>query len=98
MKTRAIRIGATGGPEALRLEEIDVPEPGAGQARVRQSAIGVNFIDVYHRSGLYPLPSLPHGLGSEGAGGLQSVGPGGTLVKPGDRLAYPGRAARAHAG
>jgi|SRR5882724_10042552 len=98
MKTRAIRIGATGGPEALRLEEIDVPEPGAGQARVRQSAIGVNFIDVYHRSGLYPLPSLPHGLGSEGAGVVESVGPGVTVVKPGDRVAYAGGAPGAYSG
>ncbi|MBI3450364.1 MAG: quinone oxidoreductase [Acidobacteria bacterium] len=98
MRTRAIRIHATGGPDALRLDEIDVPEPGAGEARVRHTAIGVNFIDVYHRSGLYPLPSLPHGLGSEAAGVVESVGPGVTLVKPGDRVAYAGGGPGAYAG
>jgi NADPH:quinone reductase len=83
----AIRVHEFGGPEALRWEEIDVPEPGPGQARVRQTAVGVNFIDVYHRTGLYPLP-LPTGIGSEGAGIVDAVGPGVTEVQVGERVAY----------
>jgi NADPH2:quinone reductase len=86
--TRAIRIHKTGGPEVLQLENVDPGKPGPGQAFVRHKAIGINFIDTYHRSGLYPLPSLPHGIGSEGAGVVESVGSGVTLVKPGDRVAY----------
>src|SRR6202795_1634646 len=77
--TKAIRFHQTGGPEVLRWEDIEVGEPGEGQARVRHTAVGVNFIDTYHRSGLYPLP-LPSGLGSEAPG----------AVKPGDRVAYAG--------
>ena len=64
MKTRAIRMHEFGGPEVLQFEEIELPEPGQGEARVRHTAIGLNFIDTYHRSGLYPL-DLPNGLGSE---------------------------------
>lgn len=79
---RAIRLYRTGGPEVLQWEEVEVGEPGEGQARVRHTAIGVNFIDTYHRSGLYPLP-LPTGLGSEGAGVVEAVGPRVTHVKPG---------------
>jgi len=86
---KAIRLHRTGGPEVLQWEEVEVGEPGLGQARARQTAIGVNFIDTYHRSGLYPLP-LPTGLGSEGAGIVEAVGPGVTHVKPGDRVAYAG--------
>src|SRR5436190_2748875 len=86
---KAIRLHQTGGPEVLRWEEVEVGEPGEGQARVRHTAIGVNFIDTYHRSGLYPLP-LPTGLGSEGAGVVEAVGPGVTHVRPGDRVAYAG--------
>ena len=86
--TRAIRIHATGGPEVMRLEDIDPGTPGPGQALVRHTAIGVNFIDTYHRSGLYPLASLPHGLGSEAAGVVEAVGPGVTVVAPGRRVAY----------
>jgi NADPH:quinone reductase len=78
MKTHAIRIHTTGGPEVLRLEEIDTGAPAPGQALVRHTAIGVNFIDTYHRSGLYPLPGLPHGIGSEAAGVVEAVGPGVT--------------------
>src|SRR5215211_2769539 len=85
----AIRVYQTGGPEVLRWEEVEVGEPGAGQARVRHTAVGVNFVDTYHRSGLYPL-ALPGGLGSEGAGVVEAVGPGVTHVKPGDRVAYAG--------
>ena len=86
---KAIRITATGGPEVLRWEDVEVGEPGEGQARVRHTAVGVNFIDTYHRSGLYPLP-LPSGLGSEAAGVVEAVGPGVTVVRPGDRVAYAG--------
>jgi NADPH2:quinone reductase len=86
---KAIRIHQTGGPEVLRWEDVAVSEPGEGQARVRHTAIGVNFIDTYHRSGLYPLP-LPTGLGSEAAGVVEAVGPGVTVVRPGERVAYAG--------
>jgi NADPH2:quinone reductase len=84
---KAIRIHETGGPEVLRLEEVAVGEPGAGEARVRHTAVGVNYIDTYHRSGLYKLP-LPAGIGVEAAGVVEAVGPGVSLVKPGDRVAY----------
>src|SRR6266540_2156283 len=86
---KAIRIRETGGPEVLRLEEIAVPDPAPGEARVRHAAIGVNFVDVYHRTGLYPLP-LPSGLGVEGAGTVDAVGAGVTHVRAGDRVAYMG--------
>jgi NADPH2:quinone reductase len=84
---RAIRIHKTGGPEVLQLDEIDLPAPGAGQATVRHHAIGVNFIDAYFRSGLYPAP-LPLIPGGEGAGEVTAVGPGVEGFKPGDRVAY----------
>ena len=83
----AIRFHQTGGPEVLRLEDVEVGEPGEGQARVRHAAIGVNFIDTYHRTGLYPLP-LPSGLGVEAAGVVEAVGKGVAHVKKGDRVAY----------
>ncbi|QEH38494.1 Quinone oxidoreductase 1 [Aquisphaera giovannonii] len=86
---KAIRLTQTGGPEVLRWEEVEVGEPGEGQARIRHTAVGVNYIDTYHRSGLYPIP-LPGGLGSEAAGVVEAVGPGVTAVKPGDRVAYAG--------
>jgi NADPH2:quinone reductase len=86
---KAIRITETGGPEVLRWENVELGEPSEGQARVRHTAVGVNFVDTYHRSGLYPLP-LPSGLGSEAAGVVEAVGPGVTLVKSGDRVAYAG--------
>jgi NADPH2:quinone reductase len=86
---KAIRFYQTGGPEVLQWEDVDVGDPGAGQARVRQTAIGVNFVDTYHRSGLYPV-SLPSGLGSEAAGVVEAVGPGVTSIRPGDRVAYAG--------
>jgi NADPH2:quinone reductase len=85
---RAIRIERTGGPEVLQPVEVDAPgEPGPGEVRVRHHACGVNFIDTYHRSGLYPLP-LPAVLGVEAAGVVEAVGPGVTHVAPGDRVAY----------
>jgi NADPH:quinone reductase len=87
--TRAIRVHKTGGLEVLQWEEVDVGQSGEGQARVRHTAIGVNFIDTYHRSGLYPL-HLPTGLGSEGAGLVEAVGPGVSHVEVGDRVAYAG--------
>ncbi|HET8542245.1 MAG TPA: quinone oxidoreductase [Anaeromyxobacter sp.] len=86
---KAIRIHQTGGPEVLRLEDVAVGEPGGGEARVRHAAIGVNFVDIYHRTGLYPLP-LPTGLGVEGAGVVEAVGAGVAHVRPGDRVAYVG--------
>ena len=70
---RAIRFHQTGGPDVLRFEDVQVGAPGAGEARIRHTAIGVNFVDVYHRSGLYPMP-LPSGLGVEGAGVVEEVG------------------------
>jgi NADPH2:quinone reductase len=87
---KAIRFARTGGPEVLELAEVEVGEPGPGEARVRNHAIGVNFIDVYFRNGLYPL-DLPNGLGQEGAGVVEAVGPDVTHVKPGDRVAYAAR-------
>lgn len=85
----SIRIHRTGGPEVLTIEEVPAGEPGAGQARLRHTAIGVNFIDTYHRSGLYPLP-LPTGLGSEAAGVVEAVGAEVEHVRVGDRVAYAG--------
>jgi NADPH2:quinone reductase len=85
---KAIRIHEHGGPEVLRWEEVEVGEPSPGQLRVRHGAVGLNYIDVYHRTGLYPLPSLPWTLGMEGAGQVEAVGEGVTEFKPGDRIAY----------
>jgi NADPH2:quinone reductase len=87
--SKAIRFHKTGGPEVMQVEEVAVGEPAAGQARIRHTAIGVNFIDTYHRSGLYPMP-MPSGLGSEGAGVVEALGPGVTGLKVGDRVAYTG--------
>jgi NADPH2:quinone reductase len=84
---KAIRIERTGGPEVLRFVDVKVGPPGAGEARLRQTAIGVDFVDVYHRTGLYPL-SLPTGIGVEAAGVVEEVGAGVERVKPGDRVAY----------
>ena len=85
----AIRFHQTGGPEVLFREEIVVGDPAPGEARVRHEAVGLNYIDTYHRSGLYPLP-LPSGLGLEGAGVVEAVGEGVTDLRPGDRVAYAG--------
>jgi len=92
----AIRIHQTGGPEALTWEAVDVPAPAAGEATVRHHAVGLNFIDTYHRTGLYPLP-LPSGIGLEGAGVVEAVGAGVTEVKVGDRVAYAGGPVGAYA-
>jgi NADPH2:quinone reductase len=83
----AIRIHKTGGPEVLTWEEIALGKPGPGEVRLRQTAVGLNFIDTYNRKGIYPL-QLPSGLGGEGAGVVEEVGPGVTDLKPGDRVAY----------
>ncbi len=87
MKTHAIRIHQPGGPEAMVWEEVELAEPGPGQVRLRHTAIGLNFIDVYHRTGLYPAP-LPFTPGLEGAGIVETVGDGVTEFKTGDRVAY----------
>ena len=85
----AIRFHRTGGPEVLCLEEVEIGAPAPGEARVRHHAIGLNFIDTYHRSGLYPLP-LPSGIGLEGAGVVEAVGEGVRDLAVGDRVAYAG--------
>ncbi|CAH0139295.1 Quinone oxidoreductase 1 [Massilia sp. Bi118] len=87
---KAIRYARTGGPEVLEYVDVEVGEPGPGEARVRNHAIGLNFIDVYFRNGLYPAP-LPDGLGHEAAGVVEAVGEGVQHVKPGDRVAYAAR-------
>jgi NADPH2:quinone reductase len=92
----AIRIHQAGGPEVLRWEAVDVAAPAAGEATVRHHAVGLNFIDTYHRTGLYPLP-LPAGIGLEGAGVVEAVGPGVTEVAVGDRVAYAGGPVGAYA-
>ena len=86
---KAIRLATTGGPEVLSYEDIELPAPGPGQVRVRHTTIGVNFIDTYHRTGLYRLP-LPSGLGSEAAGVVEALGDGVTTLKKDDRVAYAG--------
>lgn len=95
MKTNAIRIHEYGGPEVLKYSEVELADPAPGEARIRHTAIGLNFIDTYHRSGLYPAP-LPAGLGSEAAGIVDAVAAGVTEVKPGDRVVYTGRPADAY--
>jgi NADPH:quinone reductase len=87
--THAIRFHKTGGPEVLQWEEVQVGDPGPGEARIKHHAVGLNFIDIYIRTGLYPAP-LPSGLGTEGAGVVEAVGAGVTHVKAGDRVAYAG--------
>jgi NADPH:quinone reductase len=86
----AVRVHANGGPEALIYEDVPVADPGPGEVLLRQHAIGVNFIDVYHRTGLYKLAGFPATLGSEGAGDVIAVGPGVKRFKVGDRAAYAG--------
>ena len=86
----AIRMHQTGGPEVLQVETAPPRAPGPGEVLVRQTAVGVNFIDTYHRTGLYRMP-LPFVPGSEGAGVIEEVGEGVVHVEPGDRVAYTGR-------
>ena len=86
--TKAVRVHKVGGPEALVYEDVDVPAPGPGEVRIRQHAVGLNFIDVYFRTGLYKAPGLPFIAGNEAAGEVVAVGPGVTNFHPGDRVAY----------
>ncbi len=86
---QTIRIHATGGPEVIRFEPVEIAAPGPGQVHLRHAAIGLNYIDVYHRSGLYPL-ELPAVIGMEGAGEVLAVGAGVTEIQAGDRVAYAG--------
>ena len=83
--SHAIRVSSYGGPEVMNWEEVQVGEPGPGQAKIKQYAAGVNFIDVYHRTGLYPQPAMPFTPGSEGAGQVVAIGDGVTEVAVGDR-------------
>src|SRR4051812_11756533 len=85
--SHAIRIHKTGGPEVLQWEDVSVPAPGQGECQLRHKAVGLNYIDTYHRTGLYPVP-MPSGIGLEAAGVVEAVGPGVTEFKPGDRVAY----------
>lgn len=97
MKTTAVRVHAHGGVEQLRLEEIDVPAPAADEVQIQQKAVGLNFIDIYYRTGLYEA-ALPHGLGFEGAGIVSAVGANVTHLKVGDRVAYGQSPLGAYAG
>jgi NADPH2:quinone reductase len=92
----AIRIERTGGPEVLQWQAVEVGEPGPAEVRVRHHAVGLNFIDIYHRIGLYPLP-LPSGIGLEGAGVVEAVGAGVSDISVGDRVAYAGGPVGAYA-
>lgn len=94
--TKAIIIDRTGGPEVLQWKDIEVGRPGSGQVRIRQIAVGLNYIDVYHRTGLYPVP-LPGGIGQEAAGIVEEVGSGVSHLKVGDRVAYAGSPPGAYA-
>src|SRR4030088_3824503 len=86
--TKAVGVHKVGGPEALVSEAVAVPAPAAGEVRIRQHAVGLNFIAVYSRTGLYKAPSLPFIAGNEAAGEVVAVGPGVTTFHPGDRVAY----------
>lgn len=87
MKSKAIRVTAHGGPEVLQMVEVDVGDPGPDEVRIRNHAVGLNFIDIYYRTGLYPS-AVPHGLGFEGAGVVDAVGANVKFLKEGDRVAY----------
>jgi NADPH2:quinone reductase len=87
MKAKAIVVAEHGGPEVMKLVEVDVADPGPDEVRIRNHAVGLNFIDIYHRTGLYPN-ATPHGLGSEGAGVVEAVGSNVKFLKEGDRVAY----------
>src|SRR3989441_12747274 len=86
---KAVRYHKQGGPEVLQFDDVQVGDPGQGQVRVRHTAIGVNFVDTYQRSGLYPM-QLPQVAGNEAAGVVEAVGPGGTDLNAGDPVALPG--------
>jgi len=93
----AVRVHKTGGPEELCYEKVEVGAPGVGEARVRHTAIGLNFTDIHFRTGRYPLPHFPHVIGMEAAGVVTAVGEGVTEVRPGDRVAYASEKPRAYA-
>ena len=95
-RVHAVRIHKNGGPEELRYEEVEIGEPGPGEARVRHTAIGLNFTDVHHRTGRYPLPQFPHVIGMETAGVVEAVGAGVTEIRPGDRVAYASEKPRSY--
>ena len=86
--TKAVRVHQVGGPEVMIYEDIELPPPGQGEVRIRQYAVGLNFIDVYFRTGLYKAPTMPFICGNEAAGEITAVGPGVTNFHPGDRVAY----------
>jgi NADPH2:quinone reductase len=93
---KAIRYDQPGGPEVMKWVDVEVGEPKAGEVRIRQHAVGLNYIDVYFRTGLYPQP-LPGGLGMEAAGEVTAVGDGVSALKAGDRVAYVGQPPGAYA-
>ncbi|MFY9815902.1 MAG: quinone oxidoreductase [Pseudolabrys sp.] len=95
-RVNAVRIHKYGGPEELRYEEVEVGEPGPGEARVRHTAIGLNFTDIHHRTGRYPVAQFPHVIGMEAAGVVEAVGEGVREVRPGDRVAYASDKPRAY--
>jgi len=94
---KAVRVHAAGGPEVLKFDDIDVTNPAAGEIRIRHTAIGLNFIDVYMRTGLYPLPALPTPIGMEGAGVVDALGEGVEGLNVGDRVAYASQPPGAYA-
>src|SRR5262245_51924412 len=96
-RAHAVRIHRNGGPEVLRYEEVEIGSPGPGEARVRHTAIGLNFTDIHFRTGRYPLQALPHVIGMEAAGVVEEVGPGVTEVGVGERVAYASEKPRAYA-
>ncbi|HEX5006858.1 MAG TPA: alcohol dehydrogenase catalytic domain-containing protein, partial [Hyphomonadaceae bacterium] len=87
--TKAVRFHQPGGPDVLRIENVEVGTPGPGEVRVRHHAVGLNFADTYFRTGYYPAP-MPNGIGVEAAGEIVAVGPGVETFKPGDRVTYTG--------
>ena len=89
MQASVVQMAAQGGPEVMKIQSVSMPEPSTGEALVRQTIVGINYLDTYHRSGLYPLP-MPSGVGSEAAGVVEHVGPDVADLKPGDRVAYAG--------
>ncbi|HVC43629.1 MAG TPA: quinone oxidoreductase [Candidatus Binataceae bacterium] len=90
MNCKAIVVAETGGPEVMQFKDVSMGTPGRGEALVRHRAIGLNFVEIYFRSGVYPAPAMPYTPGSEGAGVVEAIGPEVTEVKPGDRVAYAG--------
>jgi NADPH:quinone reductase len=95
--SKAVRIYKTGGPEVLTFEDVEIARPAQGEVLVRQTAVGINFIDIYHRTGLYPFAAYPAGLGLEAAGIIEEIGEGVSQFKAGDRVAYCGGATGAYA-